>query len=74
MSRISYTVNVEPDEEMWLVRVPEIARSTVASNLEEVDFMARDLISLLTNQRPEDFDLAISVETDPQSNEHREDV
>lgn len=66
MSRISYTVNVEPDEGMWHIRVPEIARSTCASDLDEVDFMARDLIALITDQRPDDFDVEIRVNREVQ--------
>ncbi|MGP9587244.1 hypothetical protein ACT3TB_16465 [Micrococcaceae sp. AOP34-BR2-30] len=58
----SYTVNVDRDETMWRVRVPEIERTTVARTLGEVDAMARDLIALMTDQDPESFDLAVNVE------------
>lgn len=60
---INYTVNVDRDETMWRVRVPEIARTTVARNLAEVETMARDLIAIMTDQAPEAFDIAVSVET-----------
>lgn len=57
-----YTANVERDETMWHIRVPEISRSTAAKNLEEVEFMARDLISLMTDQSPDAFELDINID------------
>ena len=57
-----YTVNVERDETMWHIRVPEISRSTVARNLDEVEFMARDLISLMTEQSPEGIELDVNID------------
>lgn len=57
-----YTVNVERDETMWHIRVPEISRSTCAPNLEEVEFMARDLISLMTNQAPDAFEVDVNID------------
>lgn len=59
----NYTVNVDRDETMWRVRVPEIARTTVARNLAEVETMARDLIAIMTDQEPDAFDLAVTIET-----------
>lgn len=45
-----------------VVRVPEISRGTVAKDLDEVDFMARDLISLMTDQAPESFELDVNID------------
>lgn len=58
---IRYTVNVERDETMWHIRVPEISRSTSATTLDEVEFMARDLISLMTDQTPDAFELDVRI-------------
>lgn len=72
----TYTVNVERDETMWRVTVPEIARITVARNLAEVEFMARDLIALMTDQEPDAFAVNIHIESPvreivEQATEHR---
>ncbi|MGJ9374352.1 hypothetical protein [Nesterenkonia sp. CF4.4] len=58
----TYTVNVDRDGTAWRIRVPEIARSTAARNLAEVEVMARDLISLVTDQEPDAFEIAINIE------------
>lgn len=72
----TYTVNVERDETMWRVTVPEIERITVARNLAEVEFMARDLIALMTDQEPDAFAVDIHIESPvreivEQATEHR---
>lgn len=72
----TYTVNVERDETMWRVSVPEIERITVARSLAEVEFMARDLIALMTDQEPDAFAVDIHIESPvreivEQATEHR---
>lgn len=40
-------VSVERDGRSWLVRVPELRRTSTARNLSEVEQVARDLVALL---------------------------
>lgn len=54
----SYRVEYSEDgETFWYLRVPEISRSTCAEGWDEAEFMARDLIALMTEQDPDAFDI-----------------
>ena len=57
----TYTVNVTRDEDMWMVDVPAIKRVTQALNLKEVDTIARDLITIMTSEPPENIALDMQV-------------
>jgi len=57
----TYQVDVERDGKYWLVRVPEVRRSTQARRLSEIDEMARDLIAIMTNADPKSFALQVSI-------------
>ena len=61
MSRKAYTYNVTRDGRFWLIHVPELDRSTQARNLREVDEMAVDLISVITDQPTTSFDCQLGA-------------
>ena len=56
----TYHANVERDGRFWLIRVPEIGRSTQARHLREVEEMARDLIAVMHDIAPDSFDVVVS--------------
>ena len=57
-----YHAEVGRDGNVWRVRVPEVARTTQARTLSEVEPMARDLIALMLNIPPDSFGLdAVTV-------------
>lgn len=47
---------------MWRIHVPALSRTTVATDLAEVEFVASDLIALTTEQPFEDFEIVVNVE------------
>jgi len=57
----SYTARVERGERFWLVTVPEIGHTTQARTLREVEPMARDLIAVMEQVKPESFQLVTQV-------------
>ncbi|HEX8093077.1 DUF2188 domain-containing protein [Jatrophihabitans sp.] len=57
----SYTARVERGEQFWLVTVPEIGRTTQARTLREVEPMARDLIAVMEQVKPDSFHLVTDV-------------
>lgn len=59
MSRKTYEVTAERDGGTWLVRVPGAARSTQARRLGQVAEMAQDLISIMTGEAPDSFDVSV---------------
>lgn len=46
-----YRVEIEPDGKYWNISVPQIQRVTQARTLGEVESMAKDLISIMTEER-----------------------
>lgn len=60
MSRPTYRVTAQRDGRWWFVRVPEIQGAiTQARRLEQVESMAREVVSLLLDVTPESFDLDV---------------
>ncbi|HEX8768592.1 MAG TPA: hypothetical protein VF714_09490 [Jatrophihabitans sp.] len=57
----SYTARVERGEQFWLVTVSEIGHTTQARTLREVEPMARDLIAVMEQVRPDSFHLVTDV-------------
>lgn len=55
-----YRAKVSRDGKFWLIYVPKIDRWTQARNLGEVETMARDLIAIMDEVRPDSFELAIT--------------
>lgn len=61
MSRKSYDASVVLDGKFWVIEVPEINRVTQARSLREAEVMAADLISIMTGEDPEAFDVVLTV-------------
>jgi hypothetical protein len=57
----TYHAEVTRDGRFWLVRVPEIDRSTQALHYKDVRAMASDLIEIMTGLGSEDYDLHLHV-------------
>jgi hypothetical protein len=56
-----YLAEVDRDGTVWRVRVPEVRRTTQARNLREVEPMARDLIAIMEDVRPDSFNVKVRV-------------
>lgn len=52
---------MDRDGEVWRVRVPEVARTTQARTLREVEPMARDLVALIDDVPPHSFDHEVTI-------------
>lgn len=59
----TYHAKVTRDGKFWLIRVPEINRSTQALRYEDVPAMASDLIQIMTGLTSDDYDLHIHGST-----------
>lgn len=68
----TYRVDVERGQKYWLVRVPEVDRSTQARHLREVEAMARDLVAIMTDADPESFALDVHIELPGEVSAHLE--
>jgi len=66
----TYTAHVVRDGQYWHIHVPEIDRVTQARHLREVDMMARELISIITGEDPDTFELQIKVQRPAHVDEH----
>ncbi len=54
-----YQVTAERVGKFWHVEVPELGRVTQARNLREIPEMAKDVISIMTGQDSENFELDV---------------
>lgn len=57
----TYHADVSWDGRFWLIRVPEIDRSTQALRYKDVPAMASDLIEIMAGIGPDEYDLALTV-------------
>jgi hypothetical protein len=57
----TYHAEVDRDGKFWRVRVPEVARTTQARTLREVEAMARDLIAIMDEVPGDSFDLDVRI-------------
>lgn len=57
-----YTARVKRDGKFWLIHVPEIDRHTQARNLREIEPMARDLVTVMTDVEPDSFAIDVQIE------------
>jgi hypothetical protein len=60
-----YDAEVDRDGSVWRVRVPQVARSTQARALSEVDAMARDLIAIMEDVPQDSFRLNVIITLPP---------
>lgn len=60
-----YTVQAIPSDGMWFMPVPELDCATQALHLEEVEVMARSLISLMSNTSYVDVQVVIDIAVGP---------
>ena len=66
-----YRVDVRRGERWWVLTVPEVpAAHSQARRLSDVEPTARDLISLMTEQSPDAFDLDVHVVLPADVDEH----
>lgn len=57
----TYHAEVDRDGKVWRVRVPEVARTTQARALREVESMARDLIAVMEDVPADSFGLDVMI-------------
>jgi hypothetical protein len=57
----TYHAEVNRDGKVWRVRVPEVARTTQARTLGEVESMARDLIAIMDDIPADSFALDVTI-------------
>lgn len=55
----TYTARVTRDEDVWMIEVPRVNRSTQAKQMRQVEGMARDLVAIMEGVEPESFALKI---------------
>jgi hypothetical protein len=58
----TYSVEVSRDGKFWLIRVPELDRSTQAVRYRDVRAVAGELVEIMTGLRAEQFDLQFQVQ------------
>lgn len=62
MNRPKYKVTAQRDGRWWFVRVPEVPGAvTQARRLDQVEAMAREVVSLLLEVPPDSFDLDVQA-------------
>lgn len=66
----TYHADVTRDGRFWLVRVPEIDRSTQALHYRDVRAMAAELIEIMTSLRSGAYDLDLTVELPTDVRDH----
>ena len=57
-----YEVAVRRDGRFWYIEIPELDGATQARNLGEVDEMAKDYISAVTDVPAEDIEVSVAIE------------
>lgn len=57
----TYHATATRDGKFWLVHVPEVDRYTQARSLREVDVMAHDLIAIMTDEDPAEFNVLVEA-------------
>lgn len=57
----TYHAEVDRDGKVWRIRVPEVARTTQARTLREVEAMARDLIAIMDDVPADSFGLDVTL-------------
>jgi hypothetical protein len=63
-ARKTYRASAVRDGDVWLLDVPEIERVTQARRLDQAERMVRSLVSIMTGEAEDSFDVAIQPELD----------
>jgi hypothetical protein len=66
----TYHADVTRDGKFWLIRVPEIDRSTQALRYKDVPTMASELIEIMTGLATDDYDLDLTVQLPSEVRDH----
>jgi DNA-directed RNA polymerase specialized sigma subunit len=66
----TYHAEVTRDGKFWLIRIPEIDRSTQALRYKDVAVMASDLVEIITGLSTDDYDLHINVHLPTEVQDH----
>lgn len=67
----TYHADVARDGKFWLIRIPEIGRSTQAIRYKDVAAMASELIEIMTGLGDQDYDLHVNVQLPSSVQDHR---
>lgn len=67
----TYNAHVMRDGRFWLIRIPEIGRSTQALRYKDVASMAAELIEIMTGLGDQEYDLHITVQLPDSVRDHR---
>ncbi len=68
-SMTRYEVQARPVGRFWHVEVPSLDAATQARNVDEIAFMATDLIEGMTDSK--DFSITVRYSLPPEAEEHR---
>ena len=66
----TYHAEVTRDGKFWLIRIPEINRSTQALRYKDVSVMASELIEIMEGIGSEDYDLHLKVQLPEAVSDH----
>jgi hypothetical protein len=66
----TYHAEVTRDGKFWLIRIPEIDRSTQALRYKDVAVMASDLVEIITGLSTGDYDLHVDVHLPTEVQDH----
>lgn len=67
----TYNAHVTRDGRFWLIRIPEIGRSTQALRYKDVASIASELIEIMTGLGDQEYDLDITVQLPSSVRDHR---
>jgi hypothetical protein len=67
---MTYRAEVTRDGKFWLIRIPELGRSTQASRYKDVPIMANDLVEIMTGLGSDEYDLHIEVHLPSEVKDH----
>lgn len=66
----TYDTEVTRDGKFWLIRIPELDRSTQALRYKDVPTMASDLVEIMTGLDSDEYDLDINVRLPSEVQDH----
>ena len=66
----TFRAEVTRDGKFWLIRIPELDRSTQALRYKDVPAMANDLVQIMTGLATDDYDLHVKVHLPTEVQDH----